>query len=142
MNELFRKFAALVSGAAGGPWWFVSAMVLVITWVIVGWVLGFPEKWIFVITTPTAILTFLMVFLIQNAQNRHAFATQLKLDELIRAVGSARNHLIDLEHLTDEELSELKQGFERLRERATSDRGIQSGPTSERNEPRAPQSSA
>ena len=118
MDDRFRKFAARVSGAAGEPWAFILAFVMFVGWSVAGWFIGFSDRWQFALNTPATIITFLMVFLIQNAANRHAFATQLKLDELIRAIGSARNQLIDLEHLSDEELSRLKQGFERLRDRA------------------------
>lgn len=128
MNDMFRRFSARISGVAGTPWPFIFAAVIVVAWTISGLVLGFSDHLILAITTPTTVFTFLMVFLIQNSQNRHDFSTQLKLDELIRAIGAARNHLIDLEHLSDEELTQLKQGFERLRDRANRDTHVLSAP--------------
>ena len=128
MNDMFRKFSALISGGAGAPWPFIVAAVIVVAWTIGGLAFGFSEHWILAVTTPTTVFTFLMVFLIQNSQNRHDFSTQLKLDELIRAIGAARNHLIDLEHLSDDELTQLKQGFERLRDRASRDAHVLSAP--------------
>lgn len=127
MKELFRKFAAQVSTVTGSPWLFVIASLMIVGWAITGFVIGFSDRWLLAINTTTTVITFLMVFLIQNSQNRHALSTQIKLDELIRSIGAARNQLIDLEHLSDEELSQLKQGFERIRDRANRDADGQGG---------------
>lgn len=121
MQETFRKFAARVSTITGSPWLFIGASLMILGWAAMGLVIGFTDRWLLAINTTTTVTTFLMVFLIQNSQNRHAISTQIKLDELIRSIGAARNQLIDLEHLTDDELATLKQGFERLRHRANRD---------------------
>ena len=115
MNDLFRKFAIKTSELVGSPWAFMGAALLVIIWACSGPFFGYSDTWELVINTATTIVTFLMVFLIQNAQNRDAKALHLKLDELIRAVEGARNGLVDLEDLTDEELARLQQEFARLR---------------------------
>jgi low affinity Fe/Cu permease len=115
MNDLFRKFAIKTSELVGSPWAFMAAALMVIIWALSGPFFDFSDTWELVINTATTIVTFLMVFLIQNAQNRDAKALHLKLDELIRAVEGARNGLVDLEDLTDEELARLQQEFERLR---------------------------
>ncbi|HEU5089085.1 MAG TPA: low affinity iron permease family protein [Roseiflexaceae bacterium] len=115
MNDLFRKFAIKTSELVGSPWAFMAAALMVIIWALSGPFFDYSDTWELVINTATTIVTFLMVFLIQNAQNRDAKALHLKLDELIRAVEGARNGLVDLEDLTDEELARLQQEFERLR---------------------------
>ena len=115
MNDLFRKFAIKTSELVGSPWAFMGAALLVIIWACSGPFFDYSDTWELVINTATTIVTFLMVFLIQNAQNRDAKALHLKLDELIRAVEGARNGLVDLEDLTDEELARLQQEFARLR---------------------------
>jgi low affinity Fe/Cu permease len=117
VNELFRKFAAKFSTIAGSPWAFITALIVLILWAISGPMFGFSDTWQLVINTGTTIVTFLMVFLIQNTQNRDAKAIHLKLDELIRSVKDARNSLVDLEDLSDEELDQLQQQFKRLREK-------------------------
>ena len=108
MNELFRKFANHVSTAAGSSWAFIVAFAVVVIWAVSGPLFNFSETWQLVINTGTTIVTFLMVFLVQNAQNRDTKATQLKLDELIHAVKGARNKVIDAEDLSDSKLEELK----------------------------------
>jgi low affinity Fe/Cu permease len=117
MNELFRKFAHKTSAIVGSPWAFITAVAIIVIWAITGPIFGFSDTWQLVINTGTTIITFLMVFLIQNTQNRDAVAIHLKLDELIRGVKSARNSLVDLEDLSDAELEQLQQDFRRLRER-------------------------
>jgi low affinity Fe/Cu permease len=121
-REWFRRFASWTSVAAGSPWTFAGASVLLFVWA-----LSYPlfqgfsnpfDTWQLVVNTLTTIVTFLMVFLIQNTQNRDAKAIHLKLDELIRAHKGARNRLVELENCTDEELEELKREFERIRMRA------------------------
>ncbi|HLF27592.1 MAG TPA: low affinity iron permease family protein [Anaerolineae bacterium] len=117
MNELFRKFAHRMSLLVGSPWAFVAAVTLIIGWLATGPLFDFSDTWQLVINTTTTIVTFLMVFLIQNTQNRDAKAIHLKLDELIRAVKNARNTLVDLEDVSDDELEEFQKEFRRFRER-------------------------
>lgn len=117
MNGNFRKFAASVSNIVGSPWAFILAVLVIFIWAITGPIFGFSDTWQLVINTGTTIITFLMVFLIQNTQNRDARAIHLKLDELIRSVQGARNSLVDLENLSDEELDRLQKEFERFRQR-------------------------
>jgi low affinity Fe/Cu permease len=116
MNEAFRKFANKTSEAMGTPWAFMAAVLLILGWAISGPVFGFSEVWQLVINTGTTIITFLMVFLIQNTQNRDAKAIHLKLDELLRGVEGARTSMVDLEDLSDEDLKKLQNEFQRLRE--------------------------
>ena len=117
MNEIFRKFANAVSNIAGTSWVFILAVTIIIVWAISGPMFGFSDTWQLVINTGTTIITFLMVFLIQNTQNRDAKAIHLKLDELIRGVKGARTGLVNLETLSDEELEQLQKEFERLHQR-------------------------
>ena len=117
MNDLFRKFAAFTSERAGSPWAFLLAIGSLVVWAATGPLFRFSDTWQLVINTGTTIVTFLMVFLIQNTQNRDARAMHLKLDELLRAVQGARTRLVDLEECTDEELNELQEAFRRLRRR-------------------------
>ena len=113
MNEVFRRFASAASVATGSPWTFIGAVTFLLIWAS-----SYPlflrfqdpfNSWQLVINTVTTIITFLMVFLIQNTQNRDAKALHLKLDELIRAEKGARNRLVELENCTDEELDQLKK---------------------------------
>jgi len=113
MTHFFEQLAAKVAGAAGRPWAFALALSIIIVWALSGPVFGWSDTWQLVINTGTTIVTFLMVFLIQNAQNRDACAIQAKLDELIRAVGHARNEFIGIEHLTEKELNAIRQALER-----------------------------
>jgi low affinity Fe/Cu permease len=115
MREAFRKFAAATSRVVGSPWIFVLAVLLIVGWALSGPVFGYSDTWQLVINTTTTIVTFLMVFLIQNTQNRDSEAIHLKLDELIRAVHTARTRLVDLEDLSDEQLEELREEFQHLR---------------------------
>jgi low affinity Fe/Cu permease len=117
LHDLFRKFAQYTADLIGSPWMFIAAIAATLVWAATGPFYHYSDTWQLVINTGTTIVTFLMVFLIQNTQNRDAKAIHLKLDELIRAVGAARNKLIDLESLSDEELANLQQEFQRLRER-------------------------
>jgi low affinity Fe/Cu permease len=121
MNEFFRRFAARSSHATGSPWAFIIAVAVLVVWATTGPVFRFSDTWQLIINTGTTIVTFLMVFLIQNTQNRDAMALHLKLDELIRAVEGARTGLVDLEDCTDEELGRLQRAFERLRARHSQD---------------------
>ncbi len=111
MRERFRKFANAAATAVGSPWAFILAATTVIVWAVTGPIFGFSSTWQLVINTGTTIITFLMVFLIQNTQNRDNQAIQLKLDELIRAMKSARNELIDLEDCSDEDLERFREEF-------------------------------
>jgi low affinity Fe/Cu permease len=97
---------------------FGSALLIIVVWLVTGPVFHFSDTWQLIINTATTIVTFLMVFLIQNTQNRDAKAVHLKLDELIRALKGARNQLVDLEELSDEELKKLENQFRRMRKRA------------------------
>jgi len=117
MRELFRKFAHTTSQAVGSSWAFILAVVIIIVWAITGPMFHFSDTWQLVINTGTTIITFLMVFLIQNTQNRDAKAIHLKLDELLKGVKGARTGLVNLEQLSDKELENLQKEFERLHER-------------------------
>lgn len=117
MKDLFHKIAHKTSNAVGSAWAFSVAILIIIAWAASGPIFGFSDTWQLVINTSTTIVTFLMVFLIQNTQNRDAKVLHLKLDELIRVTKSARNHLVDLEDCTEEELDRLEKEFQRLRER-------------------------
>jgi low affinity Fe/Cu permease len=115
MRELFRVFAHASAAAAGTVWAFALAVLVVIIWLATGPVFAFSDTWQLVINTGTTIVTFLMVFLIQNSQNRDAKSLHLKVDELLRAVAKARTGMVDLEDLSDEELNKLDEEFKRLR---------------------------
>ncbi len=124
MKNLFRKFAQAASQAVGSSWAFILAVVIIFVWAITGPLFHYSDTWQLVINTGTTIITFLMVFLIQNTQNRDAKAIHLKLDELIRAVEGARTHLVELEELSDEELERLQKQFTRLRKSEPKDRRV------------------
>ncbi len=122
MHELFRRLAQETSRHMGSPWAFAAALLVVIIWAVSGPFFGFSDTWQLVINTGTTILTFLMVFLIQNTQNRDAHAIHLKLDELIKAQKEARDQLIDVEDLTDEQLDALQSEFVKFRKESTDQR--------------------
>lgn len=115
MNELFRRFGHKTAEVAGSAWAFIVALAVIVVWLVTGPLFHFSDTWQLVINTGTTIVTFLMVFLIQNSQNRDSKVLHLKLDELIRAVKQARNSVVDLEDCTDEELAKLEEEFRRLR---------------------------
>ena len=115
MNELFRKFSQITSQMVGSSWAFILAVLIILVWALTGPLFHYSDTWQLVINTGTTIITFLMVFLIQNTQNRDAKAIHLKLDELLRGVKGARTHLVDLEALSDEELDRLQEQFKRIR---------------------------
>jgi low affinity Fe/Cu permease len=117
-NERFRRIASASAAAVGSKWAFLLSILIVITWAATGPMFKFSDTWQLVINTGTTIVTFLMVFLIQNTQNRDAKAIHLKLDELIRGVHGARTHLVNLEEFSDEELEALQKQFARLQSRA------------------------
>lgn len=114
MNDAFGKFSRWASGVTGSAGAFVFAAVTIVIWAITGPIFHFSDTWQLVINTGTTIVTFLMVFLIQNAQNRDSRAIHLKLDELIRAKAGARNMMMDLEKLNDAQLDRLQKEFDRL----------------------------
>jgi low affinity Fe/Cu permease len=115
LTDAFHNFARKLSLAVGSPWAFITALLLVVIWAMTGSFFHYTDTWQLIINTGTTIVTFLMVFLIQNTQNRDAKAIHLKLDELIRGVTGARNRLIDLEELSEEELDDLQRQFVKLR---------------------------
>ncbi len=117
MRERFHKIAHATSEIVGTAWAFLLAVAIIALWAVTGPLFGFSDTWQLVINTGTTIVTFLMVFLIQNTQNRDAKAIHLKLDELIRSIAEARTGLIDLEELSDEELDKLHREFQELRKR-------------------------
>src|SRR6266487_4531405 len=121
VNDLFRAFSRNIALAVGSAWAFIVAITVVIVWGATGPMYHFSDTWQLIINTGTTIVTFLMVFLIQNTQNRDGKATQLKLDEIIRALKMARNELVDLEDLSDEELNNLENQFKQLRAKAERD---------------------
>ena len=114
MNRFFERVSASVAMACGQPAAFILAFAIIVVWAVTGPVFHWSDTWQLVINTSTTIVTFLMVFLIQNAQNRDASAIQAKLDELIRAGGRARNEFIGIEHLSEPELVALHRVLERM----------------------------
>ena len=117
-SDAFRIFASRSSRVLGSAWAFGVAILIIVIWGITGPAFHYSNTWQLIINTGTTIVTFLMVFLIQNTQNRDAKAAHLKLDEIIRALKGARNELIDLEKLADEDLTSLEKQFERVRKKA------------------------
>ena len=114
MDKLFAKFANVTAKVTGSPPAFLICVALVLTWAVTGPLFGFSETWQLVINTGTTIVTFLMVFLIQNTQNRDSEAMQVKLDELIRATHGAHNSLLNLEELEEEDLEQIRARYEAL----------------------------
>jgi|SRR5688500_15737360 low affinity Fe/Cu permease len=112
MDRFFTLFSSRVSAIAGQPLAFVVALLVIVVWAVTGPAFGYSDTWQLVINTGTTIVTFLMVFLIQNSQNRDAAAMQAKLDELLRAVGKARSQFIGIEHLTDTQIEEIRDALE------------------------------
>lgn len=112
MDRIFTRFAATLAAWAGQPLAFIFAVIAIAIWCTTGPIFGYSDTWQLIINTATTIITFLMVFLIQNAQNRDAAAIQAKLDELIRAVSDARNKFIGIEHLTENELEAIRTALE------------------------------
>jgi low affinity Fe/Cu permease len=121
VSDAFRVFAHRSAVMLGSAWAFTGAVFVIVVWLITGPTFHFSDTWQLIINTATTIITFLMVFLIQNTQNRDAKAMHLKLDEMIRALKGARNQLVDLEDLSDEELKKLEEQFQRMRKRAEKD---------------------
>jgi low affinity Fe/Cu permease len=112
VTDAFRIFARRSSIILGSAWAFAGAMLVILIWILTGPTFHFSDTWQLIINTATTIITFLMVFLIQNTQNRDAKAVHLKLDEIIRALKGARNELVDLEELSDEDLKTLEKQFQ------------------------------
>jgi low affinity Fe/Cu permease len=131
-NDAFGKFAASASGWLGSKWAFAGAGAIIVIWAAVGPIFRFSDTWQLVINTGTTIVTFLMVFLIQNTQNRDARAINLKLNELIRAIDEARDQMIDIENLSDLELDELQSKYEKIKaawiKRQSADRSPEQDP--------------
>ena len=117
LHKMFRACSQWICIAAGTPAAFLLACLSIIVWAVLGPAFHFSDTWQLVINTATTIITFLMVFLIQNTQNRDTRALHLKLDELLRGVEGARTNLVNLESLSDEELDQLQHEFERLTSR-------------------------
>jgi low affinity Fe/Cu permease len=114
MKELFRRFARRTSQIVGSPYSFIGATLVIVVWALTGSIFHYSDTWQLVINTGTTIVTFLMVFLIQNTQNRDSQAIHLKLDELVRAVGDARNSMLEVEDMSDAELARLHEEFHQL----------------------------
>src|SRR5256714_14496724 len=121
VSDAFRVFARKSSAMLGNAWAFAGAMLVILVWLLTGPTFHFSDTWQLIINTDTTIITFLMVSLIPNTQNRDAKAMQLTLDAIIRALKKARNELVDLEDLSDEELTKLEEQFKRLRTKAERD---------------------
>lgn len=113
-HDRFRRFSKWSADRLGSSWAFLMAALAIVIWAVTGPTFHYSETWQLVINTSTTIVTFLMVFIIQNTQNRDAKALHLKIDELLRAVQDARTNMVDLENKTDEELSRVAQEFEEL----------------------------
>ncbi|MFO1064767.1 MAG: low affinity iron permease family protein [Pirellulales bacterium] len=113
-QAMFRRFAKWTAWTSGHPVAFLSAVALILVWALTGPLFHYSDTWQLVINTSTTIITFLMVFVIQNSQNRDSVAMQIKLDELIRAVAGARNDLLDLEELDECEIEKLRSHFEMM----------------------------
>jgi low affinity Fe/Cu permease len=113
MRKFFNLCATKISTAAGQPLTFISALLIIIIWAVTGPLFHYSDTWQLIINTGTTIVTFLMVFLIQNSQNRDGAAMQAKLDELLRAVDKAREQFIGIEHLTDQQIELLRAALER-----------------------------
>ena len=114
-GDAFGKLSSSASVWLGSKWGFIGAMVIILVWAATGPIFKYSDTWQLVINTGTTIVTFLMVFLIQNTQNRDARAINLKLNELIRAIDSAGNQMMDIEKLSDEELDRMQAGYEKIR---------------------------
>ena len=113
MDRFFTRVSTSISVAAGQPLTFLLAIAVIVVWAITGPIFHWSDTWQLIINTGTTIVTFLMVFLIQNTQNRDAAAMQAKLDELLRAVGKARDQFIGVEHLTEREIEMIRRALER-----------------------------
>jgi low affinity Fe/Cu permease len=117
MNQAFRRFSLAAANALGTSWMFITNVILILVWLILGPFFHYSDTWQLFVNTATTVFTYLAVFLIQNTQNRDATAIHLKLDELIKGVSGARTHLVNLESLNDDELSALQEEFTKLRKK-------------------------
>lgn len=120
-TSLFSRFAKWTSYAAGHPITFASAVFIIFLWALTGSLFNYSDTWQLVINTGTTIVTFLVVFLVQNTQNRDSAAIQLKLDELIRSMNGAHNSFLDIENMTDQHIMQIKERFEKLAQNARED---------------------
>jgi low affinity Fe/Cu permease len=114
LREMFRKFSQASAQVVGSSWAFILSVLIIVAWAASGPMFHYSDTWQLIINTGTTVITFLMVFIIQNTQNRDAKAIHLKLDELIKGVKGARTGLVNLEQLSDEDLERLHKEFERL----------------------------
>jgi low affinity Fe/Cu permease len=117
-RSAFSRFAKWTARATGRPVTFALAAAVIVVWAVTGPLFGFSDTWQLVINTGTTIITFLMVFLIQSTQNRDAEAVQVKLDEIIRAIGNAKNEVLDLEELEEADLDEIRKTYTEMAEKA------------------------
>ena len=117
MKELFRRLAENAAHAVGSYWAFLIALLTIVVWALTGPYFNYSDTWQLFINTGTTIVTFLMVFLIQNTQNRETRIVALKLDELLRGVEGARTGLVELDHMSDDDLELVRQEFARLRDK-------------------------
>lgn len=140
MGEWFHRFAVKIAEMTGTPGVFVLAIVIIAIWGLSGPMFGYSDTWQLVINTGTTIVTFLMVFLIQNTQNRDAKAIHLKLDELLRSVEGARTSLVDLEEDSDEDLEALRKEFQELHKRFSAEIGHPPAPEKPKKTVQAPES--
>jgi low affinity Fe/Cu permease len=119
VNKAFRSFSDWSAAALGSPWVFAANIFLILVWLALGPLFGYSDTWQLWVNTATTVITYLAVFVIQNTQNRDAVAVHLKLDELISSIEGARNRLVDLQNLSDEELEVLQQQFSDLQRRVS-----------------------
>ena len=117
MKEIFRHLAETAAHAVGSYWAFLIALLTIVVWALTGPYFNYSDTWQLFINTGTTIVTFLMVFLIQNTQNRETRIVALKLDELLRGVEGARTGLVELDHMSDEDLERVRQEFARMRDK-------------------------
>ena len=119
LNETFRRISLASANFLGSPWVFIANVILLLVWLASGPLFDYSDTWQLLVNTVTTVFTYLAVFLIQNTQNRDSRAVHLKLDELISSLEGARNRLVDLENLSDEELDKLEKQFHKLKQRAS-----------------------
>jgi low affinity Fe/Cu permease len=134
----FTRFAKWTAHTTGRPITFFLAALVIVVWVVTGPIFQFSDTWQLVINTGTTIVTFLMVFLIQATQNRDAEAVQVKLDEIIRAIGNAKNELLDLEELEEEDLDEIRSTYHSMAEKARGERAKPSSSSRTNSQERRP----
>ena len=113
MDRIFTRISTAISGAAGQPVTFILALGAIVLWAVTGPIFQWSDTWQLIVNTATTVITFLMVFLIQNSQNRDAAAMQAKLDEILRAIEPAREQFIGIEHLTDNEIETIRSNLEK-----------------------------